>query len=249
VRSAADVERLAVPEPESEVPFVFETIRIVRRELEGRVPLIGFGAAPLTLAAYLVEGRGSKDFDRLKALLFGEPRTAHALLDKVTVTLERYLRAQVRAGAQAIQVFDTWAGILSAPDYAEFALPYAKRLLSSLRDAGVPRIYFALNGAHLYEEMRDCGADVIGIDWRTRLSAASRRLGHRFVLQGNLDPCVLLAPVAEIERRARAVLEDGAGAPGHIFNLGHGILPSVPVEHALHLVETVRGTVLKRSGS
>jgi len=249
VRSAADVERIAVFEPESEVPFVYETIRIVRRELQGRVPLIGFGAAPLTLAAYLVEGRGSKNFDHLKALLYGEPRTAHALLDKITSTLELYLRAQIRAGAQAIQVFDTWAGILSAADYAEFALPYVKRLLSFLEGAGAPRIYFALDSAHLLEEISECGADVIGIDWRTSLSEASRRLGHRFVLQGNLDPCVLLSPVAEIERRAKAVLEDGAAAPGHIFNLGHGILPNVPVEHALRLVETVQSAVLKRSGS
>ena len=249
VRSGADVERIAVFEPESELPFVYETIRIVRHELEGRVPLIGFGAAPLTLAAYLVEGRGSKDFDRLKALLYGEPRTAHALLDKITSMLELYLRAQVRAGAQAIQVFDTWAGILSAADYAEFALPYVERVLTSLEDTGAPRIYFALNAAHLFEEMRGCRADVIGVDWRTGLSVASRRLEHRFVLQGNLDPCALLAPMVEIERRAKAVLEDGAGAPGHIFNLGHGILPNVPVEHARHLVESVKGAVLKRSGS
>ncbi len=240
VRTAADVERIVVPDPEVEVPFVYETIRILRRELEGRVPLIGFGAAPMTLAAYLVEGQGSKNFDHLKGLLFGEPRAAHALLEKITATLERYLVAQIDAGAQAIQLFDTWAGILSPADYREFALPYVQRLVQSLADRGVPRIYFALNSAHLLDEVRECGADVIGIDWRTPLTVATERLGPGFALQGNLDPCVLLGPPDEIERRAIQVLEDGAAAPGHIFNLGHGILPNVPVEHAQRLVEAVQ---------
>jgi uroporphyrinogen decarboxylase len=242
VRSAADVERIVVPDPEDEVPFVYETIRILRRELEGRVPLIGFGAAPLTLAAYLVEGAGSKNFDHLKGLLFGDPRTAHALLEKITTTLERYLIAQIDAGAQAVQLFDTWAGILSPADYREFALPYVQRLLSSLADRGAPRIYFALNSAHLLDEIRGCDAEVLGIDWRTPLDVATERLGPRYALQGNLDPCVLLGPPDEIERRARQVLEEGASAPGHIFNLGHGILPNVPVENAQRLVETIRSS-------
>ena len=242
VRSASDVERIRIPEPE-EMSYVYMAIRMLRRELERRVPLIGFGAAPFTLAAYLVEGQGSKSFDTMKGLMFGEPATAHALLEKVTTTLEGYLEAQVDAGAQAIQVFDSWAGILSEADYAEFALPYATRLIARVKKTGVPVIYFALNSAHLFDSIRDCGANAAGIDWRTNLATASRRLDHKFVVQGNLDPCVLLGPKEEIARRALRVLEEGAKAPGHIFNLGHGILPNTPVENARHLVETVQGAV------
>ena len=242
VRSAADVERIRIPDPE-EMSYVYMAIRMLRRELERRVPLIGFGAAPFTLAAYLVEGQGSKNFDNMKSLMFAEPVTAHALLEKVTTTLEGYLEAQVEAGAQAIQVFDSWAGILSEADYAEFALPYATRLIAKVKKTGVPVIYFALNSAHLLDAIRGCGANVAGIDWRTNLAMASRRLDHKFVVQGNLDPCVLLGPKEEIARRALQVLEAGAKAPGHIFNLGHGILPHTPVENARHLVETVQGAV------
>lgn len=241
IRSGADIDRLVVPDPEATVPYVYETIRILRRELDGRVPLIGFGGAPLTLAAYLVEGEGSKNFDHLKRLLYSEPAASHALLEKVTATLERYLAAQVRAGAQAIQIFDTWAGLLGPADFREFALRYARRVLDSLRPLGVPLIYFALDSRHLMGEIRDCGADVVGVDWRTPLDEASRALDHRFVLQGNLDPCVLFASPGVIRDRARAVLDAGKAAPGHVFNLGHGILPGTPVEHAQALVETVRG--------
>jgi uroporphyrinogen decarboxylase len=242
VRSAADVERIRIPDPE-EMSYVYLAVRILRRELERRVPLIGFGAAPFTLAAYLVEGEGSKNFDKMKGLMFGEPATAQALLEKVTETLEGYLEAQVAAGAQAIQIFDSWAGILSEADYAEFALPHAKRLIARVKKADVPVIYFALNSAHLLDAIRDCGASVAGIDWRTNLALASRRLDHKFVVQGNLDPCVLLGPREEIARRAIRVLEQGAKAPGHVFNLGHGILPHTPVDNARHLVETVQGAV------
>jgi uroporphyrinogen decarboxylase len=240
VRTEADVARLRVPDPEETVPFVYETIRIVRRRLDGQVPLIGFGAAPFTLAAYLVEGSGSRNFENVKRLLFAEPATAHRLLDKVAATSRKYLAAQVRAGAQAIQLFDTWAGILSPADYREFALRWARRVIDGLRDLGVPLIYFALDSGHLLEEIRECGAHVVGIDWRTPLNEASRRLDGRFVLQGNLDPCVLMAPPPVIAERARHVLEEGAGAPGHIFNLGHGILPETPVDHARALIEAVR---------
>ncbi len=241
VRAEADVRRLVVPDVEAAVPFVYETIRILRRALEGRVPLIGFGGAPLTLAAYLVEGEGSKSFDHLKRMLYAEPRIAHALLEKITLTLEAYLAAQVRAGAQAIQIFDTWAGLLGPGDYREFALRYVRRLIDALRPLGAPLIYFALDSRHLMAEIRECGADVVGVDWRTPLDVASAALDHRFVLQGNLDPCVLFAPPETIRSRAREVLEAGRSAPGHIFNLGHGILPPPPVEHAQALVEAVRG--------
>lgn len=240
VRSRADVERLRVPDPEDAVPFVYETIRILRRALEGRVPLIGFGGAPLTLAAYMVEGKGSKSFDRLKGMLYGDPASAHALLEKTTLVMERYLAAQVRAGAQAIQLFDTWAGILSEPDYREFALRYVRRLTDALRPLGVPLVYFAVDAAHLVEAVGDSGADVIGVDWRTSLAEASRRLDDRFVVQGNLDPCVLFATPEIVRERARRVVDEGRRARAHIFNLGHGILPETPVENAQALVAAVR---------
>jgi uroporphyrinogen decarboxylase len=241
LRSAGDVERLRVVDPRDGVPFVFETLRLLRRELDGRVPLIGFAAAPFTLAAYLVEGGGSKGFDRARGLLYADPRLAHALLEKVAETTARYLEAQIEAGAQLVQLFDTWAGLLTRALYAEFALRYARRVLERLRPSGVPRIYFALDSAHLLDEMRDCGADVVGLDWRLDLAEASRRLDGRFVLQGNLDPCALLAAPAAVARRTREVLERAVGLPGHVFNLGHGILPRTPLDSVETLIRTVRG--------
>jgi len=241
VRTAEDVARLAVPDVEAEVPFVYETIRILRRELSGRVPLIGFAGAPFTLAAYLVEGKGSRSFALWKRMLYAAPDVAHELLDKTTETTIRYLVAQVRAGAQAIQLFDTWAGLVSASDYAVFSLPYAKRVLDAVRAEGVPTIYFALDAAHAATEVAASGADVLGADWRAGLASASRAFGGGRVLQGNLDPAVLLADAATVRRRTLAMLRDGAGLPGHIANLGHGILPETPVDNAIAFVETVKG--------
>jgi len=240
VRTADDVARLVVPEIEEEVPFVYETIRILRKELEGRVPLIGFAASPFTLAAYLTEGEGSRTFGHWKKMLYAAPEVAHALLDKTTQTTILYLVAQVRAGAQAIQLFDTWAGLVSAEDYEAFALPYAKRVLDAVRAEGVPTIYFALDAAHAADAVSRCGADVIGADWRMGLADASRALGGTHPLQGNLDPCALLADVATVRRLTLAMLADGAALPGHIANLGHGILPETPVDNAIAFVETVK---------
>ncbi|HKQ61621.1 MAG TPA: uroporphyrinogen decarboxylase [Candidatus Polarisedimenticolaceae bacterium] len=240
VRSRADIDRIRVFDPEQELPYVYESIRLVRRELEGRVPLIGFGAAPFTLAVYLVEGGGSKSFDRIRRLLYGDPASAHRLLERVTEVTALYLSAQVWAGAQAVQLFDTWAGLLAGAEYREFALRYARQVLERLQPTGVPRIYFALDAAHLLDDIAECGAEVVGVDWRVGLSEASRRLGNRFVLQGNLDPCVLLASPATIEVRAGRILEEARGLPGHVFNLGHGILPETPVEHAQALVRAVQ---------
>lgn len=241
VRTAADVARLAVPEVESELPFVYESIRLLRRELEGRVPLIGFGAAPFTLSAYLAEGEGSRSFENWKGMIYGAPAVAHGLLEKVTQTTIRYLVAQVKAGAQAVQVFDTWAGLVSRADYEAFSLPYVKRVIDAVRQAGVPVIYFALDAAHLAPAVATCGADVLGADWRTSLADASRAYGGAFPLQGNLDPCVLLADVETVRRRTKAMLDDGAALPAHIANLGHGILPHTPVDNAIAFVETVKG--------
>jgi len=241
IRSAADVERLVTPDPEETVPYVYETLRILRRELEGRVPLIGFAASPFTLAAYLVEGRGSKNFDLIKGLLYEQPETAHRLLEKVARMTSSYLAAQARAGAQAIQLFDTWAGLLNRQEYREFVLPYARRVLDDVRKENVSLIYFALNGAHLMRDVRECGADVIGVDWRVDLTQAYRELDRPVALQGNLDPCVLMARPEVIERRALEILRQAADLPGHIFNLGHGVLPTTPVENVEALVRIVQG--------
>ena len=197
-----------------------------------------------TLAAYLVEGGGSKSFEHVKRMIYGDPASAHRLLDKCAAMLEGYLLAQVRAGAQAIQVFDTWAGLLGPAEYREFALRPAKRVLDALAGSGVPRIYFALDAAHLLEEVRECGADVVGLDWRTPIMEGARRLGPAYALQGNLDPCALLAPPSVIAEHARRIVAEGLKAPGHVFNLGHGILPQTPVEHAQALVEAVRGAAV-----
>lgn len=240
VRTEDDIARLRSDDPEETVPFVYETLRHLRRELSGRVPVIGFAGAPLTLAAYLVEGQGSRSFAQFKRLLLGNPSAAHRLLDKITVLTEAYLEAQVRAGAQAVQLFDTWAGLFDRNVYGEFGLRYARRVLDRLRSTGVPLIYLALNAAHLFDEIRDCGADVVGVDWRVDLAEASRLLEHRFVLQGNLDPCAMLAPTEVIERRAAEILECGRTLPGHVFNLGHGVLPETPVEHLQALVDAVK---------
>ena len=240
VRSADAVKRLVIPEVEHELPFVYETIRMLRRELSGRVPLIGFAAAPFTLSAYLTEGEGSRTFEHWKRMLYAAPEIAEALLEKTTETTTRYVVAQVRAGAQAIQIFDTWAGLVSAEDYAAFSLPYVRRVLDAVRVLGVPTIYFALDAAHAATHVARCGADVIGVDWRTGLVDASQALGFAPRLQGNLDPCVLLSDVSTVRRRTQSMLEDGRRLAGHIANLGHGILPGTPVDNAIAFVETVK---------
>jgi uroporphyrinogen decarboxylase len=240
VRNSADIERIRPAAPEEHLTYVYDAIRILRRELAGRAPLIGFAAAPLTLTAYLVEGSGSKTFENLKGLIFGEPSSAHRLLEKVANATASHLRAQIAAGAQAVQLFDTWAGLLAAEEYREFGLRYARLVLEELRSSGVPLIYFALNSGHLLEEIRECGADVVGVDWRTPLDKASEALDHRFVLQGNLDPTVLLSSAGTIEHRTTEILERAAALPGHVFNLGHGVLPQTPVENMQALVEVVK---------
>jgi len=240
VRTEADVDGLRTDDPEETVPFVYETLRLLRQELAGRVPVIGFAGAPLTLAAYLCEGRGSKSFSTFKGLLLGEPATAHRFLEKVTSVTVAYLKAQVRAGAQAIQLFDTWAGMLDRTTYVEFGLRYARKVLEQLRGSDVPLIYFALDSAHLMTDIAGCGADVIGVDWRLELPTAAELLGRPFVLQGNLDPCTLLAPPEVSEARAAEILNQGRALPGHVFNLGHGVLPETPVEHLQALVEAIK---------
>lgn len=240
VRTEEAIRSLASRDPREAVPYVYDTIRMLRTELDGRAPLIGFAAAPFTLAAYLVEGQGSKNFAHWKQMLFSAPSTAHELLERVAMTTIEYVRAQVDAGAQAIQLFDTWAGLLAPREFREFARRYASRVLEGLGGTDVPRIYFALDAAHLYGSMEGMDCEVLGVDWRTPLDRASKAVERRYSLQGNLDPCALFAPPAEVRLRAREVLRLAEGLRGHIFNLGHGILPQTPVEHVEALVQAVR---------
>ena len=238
VRCDDDVNALRVPEREEIAPFVSETVRLVARQLGGRLPLIGFAGAPLTLAAYLVEGGGAKDFSRLRSFLAQAPKAAERLLGKLADVMGMYLRNQIECGAQTIQLFDSWAGILSEDMYLRFALPAVQRVMRSIADLGVPRIYFAQDVAAFLPRVVASGAEVIGIDWRTDLRQARALLGDDVVLQGNLDPAILRASPEIVAREARRVLRDGGGVR-HVFNLGHGILPDTGLDSVYRLVEVV----------
>jgi uroporphyrinogen decarboxylase len=243
VRSAADIDALATPDPERELRYVMDAVRLIRRELGGRVPLIGFSGSPWTLATYMVEGGSSKEFARVKGLLYGEPALMHRLLDKLAVAVTDYLNAQIRAGAQAVMLFDTWGGALTTRDYAEFSLAYMSRIIAGLTRENegrrVPVILFTKGGAQWLEAMAASGADALGIDWTIDLAAARRRVGDRVALQGNMDPCALYAPPARIRAEVETVLASyGAGA-GHVFNLGHGIHPHVDPAHVQVFIEAV----------
>ena len=230
IRTLADVEKLAVSDPRGSVPYVFEILRRLRTELEAeQVPLLGFAGAPFTLAAYLVEGKGSKDFAALKRLMYCEPAVLHALLDRLTEMTVAYLNAQIEAGAQAVQLFDTWAGLLSAADYREWILPTHQAIARRLNRDAAPLILYVNGGAHVLDAMAESGADVLSLDWRVELADAARRVGRRVALQGNLDPCALAAPPERIAAWVRELREAGRAARGHVLNLGHGCLPETPV--------------------
>lgn len=248
VTDDAGVDRLQVPDPEDRMPYVLETVRRIRRAINGRVPLIGFAGAPFTLASYAVEGGGSKSYAALKRMMFGAPRTAHRLLDKIAETVALSLEAQVAAGAQAVQLFDSWAGILSPADYEEFALRPARAVIDRLRASRrwheapepVPIIYF-LNGAAPYLELlAGSGADVIGLDFRIDIGVARARLGPGLAVQGNLDPGALFLPAETIAERARDIIRKASAWPGHVFNLGHGVLPETDPERVRALVAAVQ---------
>ena len=238
IRSRQQVDRLTVPDPIDKTGFVMEIIRTLRRELEGAVPLIGFAGAPWTLAAYMIEGGGSKNYAQVKRLMYTDPATFHVLLDKIADTIILYLNAQIEAGAQVVQLFDSWAGELSPRDYSEFALPYEQKIFASINRSAPSIIYINGSGTFL-EQMATCGADVLSIDWRVNLDAARARVGEKFTLQGNLDPCVLLSTPDIVTEKAREVLRAGGGHR-HILNLGHGILPMTPVENAQAFVDAPR---------
>ncbi len=239
VRSKADIDALRIPVMEEDVPYVLETIKILRREFEGRVPLIGFGGAPFTLACYMVEGKGSKDFAQIKKMMYGAPELYSALMEKVTEMDRQYLNAQIAAGAQAIQIFDTWGGIVSPADYETYILPYTKKLIDGLNRQGIPIIHFVKGSGTMLDVVKKAGSDVVGLDWHIGLGKARDILGDKVAVQGNLDPTVLYAPKEHIEREVQRILDENAGRPGHIFNLGHGILPNVDPEHAKFMVECV----------
>jgi len=238
IGSEADIDRLRLFDPRESLGHVLDAIRQIQAELAGRVPLIGFAGAPFTLASYAIEGGHSNNFARTKALMYGHPEAWHRLCGKFASVVADYLLAQIDAGVDAIQVFDSWVGTLNAADYREFAMPHTKRILEAV-GTRVPTIHFGTGTATILEELRDAGGDVIGVDWRIPIDEAWTRIGHDHAVQGNLDPTLLLGPTPRIFQAADDILQRVGGRPGHIFNLGHGILPSTPVEQVQMLAQYV----------
>ena len=238
VSTEEDIDRLKVFEPREALAHVLIAIRQIQSELAGRVPLIGFAGAPFTLASYAIEGGHSNTFAKTKALMYGHPDAWHRLCEKLSAIVADYLTAQIDAGVNAVQVFDSWVGALSAADYREFALPHTRRIFESI-GSRVPSIHFGTGTAAILEELRDAGGDVIGVDWRIPIDEAWARIGSNRGVQGNLDPTLLLGPPARMLQQTDDVLARVANRPGHIFNLGHGILPSTPVEHVQMLAQYV----------
>jgi uroporphyrinogen decarboxylase len=240
----ASIGRLAAPDPNVELAYVMDAIREIRRALAGRVPLIGFSGSPFTLACYMIEGAGSEDFRTVKRLLYARPDLAHRLLAVNARAVADYLNAQIEAGAQAVMIFDTWGGTLAHDAFLEFSLAYMRRVVAALRrerdGARVPSIVFTKGGGQWLETIAASGCDAVGLDWTTSLATARRRVGDRVALQGNLDPLVLLTTPEAVRREAERVLADFGAGPGHVFNLGHGIVPQTPPENVAVLVEAVR---------
>lgn len=243
VRTAADIDKLADPDPEQELRYVTDAVRTIRGALDGRVPLIGFAGSPWTIATYMVEGSGSKDFAKVKGMLFDSPELMHRLLEKITTATIRYLNAQIDAGAQAIMVFDTWGGSLSPENYQIFSLQYMQRIVEGLKKENegrtVPNILFTKNGGQWLELMAATGCNGLGIDWTTSLASARQRVGDKVALQGNLDPSVLYASPDTIRQEALKVLEAYGKGSGHVFNLGHGIHQHIDPEHVAALVSSL----------
>jgi uroporphyrinogen decarboxylase len=238
VRSAADVDALRIVDPRESTPDLYEAIRLVRKELDGTTAVVGFAGGPFTVASYMIEGKPTKEFSKTKAMLHGEPALWHRLMSTLTEVTIAYLKAQVEAGAQMIQLFDSWAGALSVAAYEASVLPYSRRILEAVAETGVPTIHFGTTTSHLLESMASAGSDVISVDWRLPLDVAWSRIGDR-AIQGNLDPGVMLAPFDVIAREARLILAQAGGRPGHIFNLGHGVLPETSSDDLKRLAELV----------
>ncbi|HDN69016.1 MAG TPA: uroporphyrinogen decarboxylase, partial [Gammaproteobacteria bacterium] len=243
VRTAADVNALGVPDPETELRYVMDAVRLIRKTLDNRLPLIGFSGSPWTLATYMVEGSSTKTFSRIKGMLYSEPRLLHQLLDTIAASVSSYLNAQIAAGAQAVMIFDTWGGVLTPDDYRDFSLQYMQKIIANLtREADgqqVPVVLFTKGGCQWLELMADTGADALGLDWSTDLAMARKRVGDRVALQGNLDPAVLYATPEVIREQVGHVLAQFGQGSGHVFNLGHGITPDVDPENAGALVAAV----------
>ena len=242
VRTVADVDALHIPDPEQDLGYVMDAVRTIARELNGRVPLIGFSGSPWTLATYMVEGGSTREFARVKTMAFAEPALMHRLLGALADAVTAYLAAQIRAGAAAVQIFDTWGGALGHAAYREFSLAYMTRIVKGLRDLGCeqPVILFTKGGGQWIESIAASGCDAVGLDWTTDLGQARRLTGGRVALQGNMDPALLRAPPARIRQEVVAVLDSYGPGSGHVFNLGHGITPDIDPEHVRALVDAVR---------
>jgi len=243
VRTAADIEKLPIPDPEIELKYVVDAVRLIRKNLQGRVPLIGFSGSPWTLATYMVEGSSSKTFSKVKGLMFEQPHLMHKMLDKLAQSVAVYLNAQIAAGAQAVMLFDTWGGALGTEEYLEFSLYYARQVRSLLNTTQngqrIPTILFTKGGGQWLEAMADTGYDALGLDWQTDMHLARTRVGDRVALQGNMDPITLYANPDVIKSKVATILEKYGKGTGHVFNLGHGILPDINPAHVKAMVDAV----------
>jgi len=244
IRHPSDVRRLRPFDPRRELAHVLETIGLLRKELDGRVPLIGFAGAPFTMAAYAIEGGPSTTYGRTKAFMYEQPSAWHELCERFASIVADYLRAQVDAGVQCVQLFDSWAGQLSRADYREFAFPHTRRIFDAIADLDVPTIHFGVGTTAILPDLADAGGHVIGVDWRLPLDEAWARIGGARAIQGNLDPSILLGPIDRLRAAADDILRRANGRPGHIFNLGHGVVPSTPLEHVQELARHVHRTPL-----
>jgi uroporphyrinogen decarboxylase len=243
VRTAADVNKLPIPDPESDLRYVVDAVRLIRKNLQGSVPLIGFSGSPWTLATYMVEGGSSKSFQKVKSMMYEQPKLMHVMLDKLAQSVAAYLNAQIEAGAQAVMLFDTWGGMLATEDYIEFSLYYAKQVRSLLNTnvngQQIPTILFTKGGGLWLEAMADSGYDALGLDWQTDIQQARARVGHQVALQGNMDPVALYANPEVITEKVKTILHKYGSGSGHVFNLGHGILPDMNPEHVKAMVDAV----------
>jgi len=240
LRSPDDITKLFIPDPTDKLKFVMDALSLTRRQLNGRVPLIGFSGSPWTLVSYMVEGHGSKNFRYIKELIYNKPKLAHILLDKLAKAVSLYLSAQIEAGAQAIQIFDTWGGILTQDAFEEFSLRYIKQVIAETKTNGAPIIVFCKDCGHSIEKIASTGCQVVGLDWTIDIGDAKKIVGDRVALQGNMDPTILYSKPEIIRQEVKSILEKFGKGSGHIFNLGHGILPDIPVEHAREFVRAVK---------
>ncbi|MGZ8136414.1 MAG: uroporphyrinogen decarboxylase [Methylococcaceae bacterium] len=243
VRTAADIDKLPIPDPEIELRYVVDAVRLIRKNLQGSVPLIGFSGSPWTLATYMVEGGSSKSFQKVKGLMYEQPQLMHVMLDKLAQSVAAYLNAQIEAGAQAVMLFDTWGGMLTSEDYSEFSLHYAKQVRSLLKTTingqQIPTILFTKGGGLWLETMTDAGYDALGLDWQTNIQQARARVGDKVALQGNMDPVSLYAKQDVITEKVKTILQHYGSGSGHVFNLGHGILPDINPDHVKAMVDAV----------